>query len=180
MKKEITCSHLSLVRSRDPPKSPTGSSKAAQSLGHQLCLEHLLGDPDNPFEQYIAQRQISVFCLMRLVRNFCSWQGCSSAVDIPVQGAHSSVKCDCGVPKDCSWESLYYTAFPWVNTCFFAPPSHLGRRFSPSLFINFCFFFNLFLCVFIDAVTAAFSWSAREWPEQQTSSGAGDVWFPLL
>lgn len=180
MKKEIAYSHLSPVRSRDPPKSPTGSSKAAQSLGHQLCLEHLLGDPDNPFKQYIAQRQISISCPMRLVRNFRSRQGCSSAVDIPAQGAPSSIKCDCGVPKDRSWESLYYTAFPWVNTCFFSPLVHLGRRFFPSLFINFRFFSNLFLCVFIDAVTAAFSWSAREWPEQQTSSGAGDVQFLLL
>lgn len=62
----------------------------------------------------------------------------------------SFIKCDCGVPKDRSWESLYCTAFPWVNTCFFAPPAHLGRRLFPS------FFYQLLL--FLQFISVCFYW----------------------
>lgn len=60
----------------------------------------------------------------------------------------SFIKCDCGVPKDHSWESLYCTPFPWVNTCFFAPPAHLGRRIFPP-FLSTSAFSSIYFCVFL-------------------------------
>lgn len=136
---------------QDPLKSPAGSRKVAQRSGLQLCPKHLLGDPDSPLEMYIAQRQTSTSSPMRLVRNFCSWQGCSSIVDIPVQGAPSSAKCDCGDPKD-HRKRVYYKTFFRVNTCFLAPPAHLGRRFfSPQLllflpFVSVWFYWCCYSC----------------------------------
>ena len=142
---EITYSCLRTVRCRDTLKSPTGSSNAAQNLGYQLYLELLFGDPHNPFEQYLAQRQISISSPMRLVSNFCSQQGCSSAVDIPGQGAPSSRKCDCVVPEDCGSESLCCTAFHWSNDAY-SLLLRTGEGWISILGFVFC---SIYFCVLV-------------------------------